>query len=113
MKFVDTLNQYQTEAANTHLPTSVDHSATYFVLGLVGEAGEFANKYKKIFRDHHGDISPEMRLALIYELGDILWYVAGLCTELEVPLAMAASINLDKLATRQDRNTIRGNGDLR
>lgn len=86
---------------------------TYPVLGLNGEAGEVAEKLKKIIRDHGGDVSDAQRDALIKELGDVLWYVAACCHELKVPMDEVAQKNLDKLASRKQRGVISGSGDER
>lgn len=81
----------------------------YTVLGLSGEAGELANKVKKIMRD--GTI-PD-RESLIGELGDILWYAAMVADELDITLEQAASYNLAKLGDRAKRGVIGGSGDNR
>jgi NTP pyrophosphatase (non-canonical NTP hydrolase) len=85
-----------------------DERLSYVTLGLIGEAGEFANKIKKIFRD--GDFS---QTALCNELGDILWYVAMAAEELGTTLENIAWDNLEKLAERKRRGTLKGNGDNR
>lgn len=86
---------------------------TYPVLGLNGEAGEVAEKLKKIIRDHGGEIDDAQRDALIKELGDVLWYVAACCHELDVPMQEVAQRNLEKLASRKERGVISGTGDER
>lgn len=86
---------------------------TYPVLGLNGEAGEVAEKLKKIIRDHGGEIDATQRDALIKELGDVLWYVAACCHELDVPMQEVARRNLEKLASRKQRGVISGTGDER
>lgn len=86
---------------------------TYPVLGLNGEAGEVAEKLKKIIRDHGGEIDAAQRDALIKELGDVLWYVAACCHELDVPMQEVARRNLEKLASRKQRGVISGTGDER
>lgn len=85
----------------------------YVGLGLTGEAGEFADKVKKILRDDAGKVSPERREALIGELGDVLWYVASCCDELGVSLDDVAKGNLAKLASRKSRGKLQGSGDNR
>lgn len=86
---------------------------TYPVLGLNGEAGEVAEKLKKILRDHGGTIDNDQRDALIKELGDVLWYVAACCHELDVSMQEVAQRNLEKLASRKRRGVISGTGDDR
>ena len=85
----------------------------YPTLGLCGEAGEVADKVKKVLRDHQGAFDDAMVDDLRLELGDVLWYVAQLATELELDLAEIAEANLAKLASRAARNVIAGSGDRR
>ena len=104
---------YQRESRKTAQTVACDHAITYPTLGLVNEAGEFAGKVKKIFRDKNGVISDEDREALKHELGDVLWYLTQLCTELGVSLSDVASANLEKLFSRLERGRIGGDGDNR
>lgn len=106
-------NTYQRESRKTWNLVHTDHAIVYPTLGLVNEAGEVAGKVKKIFRDKHGQISEEDRQALKAELGDVLWYLAQICTELDLTLAEVAEANLEKLFSRLERGTIRGEGDIR
>ncbi len=85
----------------------------YPTLGLANEAGEVAGKVKKIFRDKGGAIGADERAALQSELGDVLWYLAQVCTELDISLDDVAESNLAKLLDRQQRGKIRGDGDNR
>ena len=85
----------------------------YPTLGLCGEAGEVADKVKKVLRDRQGNFSPEVIADLQLELGDVLWYVAQLATELGLELEQIAQTNIDKLASRAARNVIGGSGDRR
>ncbi len=68
---------------------------------------------KKIFRDKNGVVADADREALKYELGDVLWYLAQIATELDLSLDEIAQANLDKLKARMERNTIQGEGDYR
>ncbi|MBR3414629.1 nucleoside triphosphate pyrophosphohydrolase family protein [Candidatus Saccharibacteria bacterium] len=83
------------------------------VLGLVGEAGETADKIKKILRDKDGLVSEEDRELIIKELGDTLWYIASIARYLGVPLSGVADGNIEKLESRYQRNQIHGEGDKR
>ncbi len=83
------------------------------VLGLSGEAGEVADKFKKIIRDKGGDLSVEDKEAVVKELGDVLWYIAEISRYLDTPLSEVARKNLEKLYSRLDRNKIAGDGDNR
>ena len=108
-----TLDTYQRESRKTWSVIAMDHSIVYPTLGLVNEAGEVAGKIKKIFRDRGGAIGEADREALKYELGDVLWYLAQICTELDLSLAEVAGANLEKLFSRLERGQIRGDGDAR
>lgn len=83
------------------------------VLGLVGEAGETADKIKKLIRDKDGVISDEDKELVAKELGDTLWYIASISRYLGVPLSEIASGNIDKLESRWQRNKLHGEGDER
>jgi NTP pyrophosphatase (non-canonical NTP hydrolase) len=91
----------------------IGHGVVYPTLGLANEAGEVAGKIKKVFRDKHGVIGEAERAALKSELGDVLWYLAQVCTELDISLAEVAQANLAKLLDRQERGVIHGDGDQR
>jgi NTP pyrophosphatase (non-canonical NTP hydrolase) len=80
---------------------------------LTNEAGEVAGKIKKIFRDKDGVIGEAEREALQSELGDVLWYLAQVCTELEISLDDVAEANIEKLYSRLERGKIGGDGDNR
>src|SRR3954451_682570 len=85
----------------------------YPALGLAGEAGEVAEHAKKALRDDGGEVSDERRAAMSKELGDVLWYVAQLATELGLELDEVAQQNIDKLRSRQRRGALSGSGDER
>ncbi len=85
----------------------------YPALGLSGEAGEVAEHAKKAIRDDAGQISDARRTAMSKELGDVLWYVAQLASELGLDLDNIAQANLDKLLSRQQRGVLSGDGDDR
>ena len=122
-----TLNEYQKKAMRTCLSSSMNFS--YMFLNLVGEVGEFASKVAKHIRKGHYSIMDsniangnniddlqDCRGALNElkkEAGDILWQLSGLCSVMNWSLNDIAQQNLDKLASRQQRNVIEGNGDNR
>lgn len=83
------------------------------VLGLTGEAGETADKIKKILRDKNGVVSDEDRSSICKELGDTLWYLASIARYLDLPLSEVAEKNVEKLEDRYQRNKIHGAGDER
>ena len=105
------LNEYQKRAMTTRSANA--NSLEYMTLGLVGEAGEVANKVKKILRGDYAADDPELVATLRDEIGDCLWYVAGLVDVLGLELDDVAQRNLEKLADRKERGVIKGNGDLR
>jgi|SRR5690554_2281702 len=106
-------DEYQTAAATTADYARMGKNPNYPALGLAGEAGEVCEHIKKIERDDAGIITRKRRHALKKEIGDVLWYIATLCTELDLSMADVAQGNLDKLADRHARGVIHGSGDER
>ena len=104
---------YQAKSRKTAGYPSIGHPVIYPTLGLVNEAGEVAGKIKKVFRDKGGEINEETREALKAELGDVLWYIAQVATELNLSLDEIAEYNISKLYDRLERGKIRGDGDNR
>lgn len=101
---------YQQEAIKTRM-AGTERSLTYSALGLAGEAGELANKVKKILRgDPNRD---ELIEGVKSEMGDVLWYLAALCDDLGVSLEDIASENIKKIRSRYARGKITGGGDNR
>jgi NTP pyrophosphatase (non-canonical NTP hydrolase) len=109
MDFAD----YQEKARQTAAYPVIGHGVIYPTLGLANESGEVAGKIKKIFRDKQGVIAAGDRAALEAELGDVLWYLAQVASELELSLEQIAQHNIRKLHDRQSRGMIRGDGDDR
>jgi NTP pyrophosphatase (non-canonical NTP hydrolase) len=106
------LSEYQRESRRTaEYPREA--WLAYPALGLAGEAGEVAEHAKKAIRDDAGKVSDERRAAMSKELGDVLWYVAQLASELELSLEDVAKQNLEKLFSRQKRGVLSGSGDDR
>jgi NTP pyrophosphatase (non-canonical NTP hydrolase) len=98
----------------------------YVALKLNGEAGEFAEHVGKAMRDDdllnnsdgvftvdYNELTPERRNLIIKEIGDVLWYLSAACNELGISLSEAATINLEKLCDRAERDALRGSGDER
>jgi NTP pyrophosphatase (non-canonical NTP hydrolase) len=106
-------NDYQTKSRKTAGYPAIGHEVIYPTLGLVNEAGEVAGKIKKVFRDKDGQFSAETRDALKAELGDVLWYLAQVATELDLTLDEIAESNIAKLYDRLERGKIKGEGDNR
>ena len=95
------MGYYQQEAVKTD-------PIIYPALGLGNEAGEVQGKVKKMLRD--GTFNKD---AIAAEIGDVLWYIAALCRDLELDMADVALKNLSKLKSRQERGTLKGSGDNR
>lgn len=106
-------NAYQAAARQTAKYPDLGRNLAYPTLGLAGETGEVAERVKKMIRDDNSVLTPERREALKAELGDVLWYVAAICSELDLPLSEVAEYNIRKLRDRQARNVISGDGDTR
>ena len=105
-------NIYQQQAATTAVyPESAKY--VYPTLGLCGEAGEVAEKIKKVIRDNGGVFTEEKKKEIIKEVGDVLWYIAALLSDLGVTMDEAAVGNLEKLFSRKERGVLNGNGDNR
>lgn len=109
-----TFDEYQKQALTTVQSTGDDFKdLLHWVLGLNGEAGEVAEKVKKIIRDKNGEINEADKAEMAKEIGDVLWYVAVFADHLGLPLHEVAQINLDKLRSRQTRGVLGGSGDNR
>ena len=112
------INEYQErahETADYPVGTIKDNAVDYIypALGLAEEAGEVAGKYAKAVRDCDGMIDRDRKEYIVKELGDVCWFVAELATRLDVSLEEIMQKNLDKLASRKQRNVIHGTGDDR
>lgn len=83
------------------------------ILGLSGEAGETADKFKKLIRDKNGVVSEADKMAIAKELGDVLWYVASIARYMDMSLSEVAILNMGKLADRAAKDTLHGSGDNR
>lgn len=109
-----TFEEYQKQALTTVLSTGNEfRDLLHWVLGINGEAGEVAEKVKKIIRDKEGKVSEEDKKELAKELGDVMWYIAVFAHDLGVPLDEIAQSNLDKLKSRKARGVLGGSGDNR
>lgn len=109
-----TFEDYQRQSSKTAIyPKVGGHSFVYPALGLASEAGEVAGKFKKIIRDDAGKLDEAKKQEICQELGDVLWYIAQLATELDLNLDEVAAANLEKLFSRMERDQLRGSGDNR
>jgi NTP pyrophosphatase (non-canonical NTP hydrolase) len=106
-------DEYQRAAMRTARDKNAPDEFMHLVLGLVGEAGEIAEKVKKLVRDKNSDLAQLDRDDMAAELGDVLWYTAVLADFLGLSLDDVAQRNVDKLADRQARAVLGGSGDNR
>jgi len=104
---------YQINARKTAIYPSLGSNYIYPTLGLVGESGEVAEKVKKVIRDKNGVFDEETLIGLKRELGDVLWYISNICSELNFSLEDIAKENLHKLNKRSLEGKIKGSGDNR
>lgn len=110
-------DEYQDKTAHTALypgaGTGNVEALAYTALGLAGEAGEIANKVKKVLRDDSGVLSKDKATEISKELGDVLWYLARVADEIGTRLGGVAEGNIAKLYDRKARGVIQGSGDNR
>ncbi len=104
-------SNYQNQAKRTAIYPAENSNVglMYVALGLCGESGEVADNIKKVIRDANGEITADRHDALVSEMGDVLWYLAMLCYELETTLETVALRNLAKLRKRQRENALHDN----
>ena len=107
------LNDYQTKALRTANRRDRKNELFHLLLGLCGEAGEIAEKTKKIIRDKDSDFQQLDKDDFTKELGDVLWHVAVLADYFDIPLEAVGQKNIEKLASRKQRGVIGGSGDNR
>lgn len=124
-----TLDEYQSRTSDTAIypGKGTPLGLIYCGLKLAGEAGEVAEKIGKAIRDDGmkpfpgwmggvvlwDGVTPDRRQAIKGELGDVLWYVARIASELGFDLSEIAQSNIDKLASRKQRGVLSGDGDNR
>ena len=111
-KRISDLDMYQQVAKQTAIYPR-EQAIIYPTLGLTGEAGEVANKVKKIIRDGTNKNNENLVQEISAEIGDCLWYISVLADDIGVKLSDIANRNLEKLANRKEKGTIHGSGDDR
>ena len=111
-KKVSDLDMYQQVAKQTAIYPR-EQAIIYPTLGLTGEAGEVANKVKKIIRDDGFKNNESMVQEISAEIGDCLWYISVLADDIGCKLSDIANANLEKLANRKEKGTLHGSGDTR
>jgi len=107
------IQEYQERAIGTAIYPNKGANLVYPALGLVGEAGEVAEKVKKVIRDGGGVLTDPVRDAIAKEMGDVFWYLAALALEIDYSLEEILSMNLEKLSSRKERGVLGGSGDDR
>lgn len=108
-----TFREYQKKSRKTAFYPNKGKNFIYPTLGLAGEAGEISEKIKKAIRDDGGKITKERKQDLEKELGDVLWYLAQISTEVGLSMDKIAETNLFKLSSRKKRGMLHGSGDNR
>lgn len=109
-----TFDEYQKKAIVTNLRKDDEFKELMQqVLGLADESGEVLAKFKKWIRDDDADFDKLDRENIKKELGDILWYIAVVADDLGISLDDLAAYNIEKLASRHKRGTLKGSGDNR
>ncbi|HSW85306.1 MAG TPA: nucleoside triphosphate pyrophosphohydrolase family protein [Candidatus Saccharimonadales bacterium] len=109
-----TFDEYQNRALTTVISSDNEfRDLLHWVLGINGEAGEIAEKVKKIIRDKQGKVNKQDKDELSKEIGDVLWYLAVFAHHLGVSFDAVAEANLTKLRSRQKRGKLQGSGDNR
>lgn len=108
-----TFDEYQKRSRKTAVYPQKGNNFVYPALGLAGETGEVIEKIKKVIRDKNGKIDEQSKEAIKKELGDVLWYLSQLCTEIGLSLEEVARENLEKLISRMKRGKLHGEGDNR
>jgi len=107
-------NDYQTESRKTAIyPDKDTGKIDYLALGLAGETGEVSDMIKKAIRDNGGLINDAIKENIKKEMGDILWYLAQIATELGLSFDQIATENLKKTQSRMARGKLQGSGDER
>lgn len=113
MQISDYSNKAITTLTSDYAYGDIDAQFMGMALGICGESGEIAEKFKKVVRDKNGVLSPEDKAEIIKELGDVLWYVNAVAHLLGSSLEEVARLNNEKLASRQARDQLHGTGDNR
>ncbi len=108
-----TMDEYQTRAKSTAIYINPHDQLVCTALGLNGEAGEVAEKLKKIIRDKAWVIDDADKKEILKELGDVLWYLSVFADSVGWSLEEVAAANLEKLSSRKQRGVISGSGDNR
>lgn len=105
--------EYQEQSRKTAVYPNVGDNFVYPILGIAGESGEVAEKIKKILREKNGVVDEDSKQEIAKELGDLLWYMSQLASELGISLDDVAQKNIAKTQSRMERGVLLGDGDNR
>lgn len=108
-----TFKEFQDETQRTAVYPDKGNNFLYPLIGIMGESGEIAEKIKKIWRDKGNIVNPEDKLEITKEIGDVLWYLSQLSSELGIDFNGVAELNIKKIQSRVERQKINGKGDNR
>jgi NTP pyrophosphatase (non-canonical NTP hydrolase) len=106
-------DEYEQLVNDTAIYPNRGSNIVYPALGLCGEAGEVAEKIKKVLRDQDGVLNDETREAIVKEMGDVIWYLVALSKEIGTNINHVIDVNRKKLIGRRERGTLQGSGDDR
>jgi len=105
--------EYQKESRKTAVYPKLGDDFIFPTLGLAGEVGEVVEKVKKVIRDENGTMDSKSKEMIKKELGDVLWYMSQLASELGIDLDDIANDNINKINSRKIRGKLNGEGDNR
>lgn len=110
-----TVYDYQERALETAKYYTKEEQFLAGVLGISAEAGEVSGKIEKRVRKGMPPMpnSQEEKMALLHELGDVMWFVSATLDALDYTMTGCMMMNLEKLRDRELRNVIHGDGDNR
>ena len=108
-----TFEEYEEFCKKTAVYPEQGNNLIYPTLGLVGEAGEVAEKVKKLIRDNNSVLDETLRREIAKEVGDVMWYVCRCAAELGFSFEEVARMNVEKLHSRLERQKLHGDGDNR
>ena len=112
-----TFDNYQEDAGTTAIypgaGSGEDNAINYVAIGIANEAGELLGHWKKHLRGDPNITAEETRTLILKEAGDVLWYLANVCSEYDVKLSDVAADNYRKLNSRKQRDKLTGSGDHR
>jgi NTP pyrophosphatase (non-canonical NTP hydrolase) len=108
-----TFEEYEVFTHEVAIYPYAGSNLVYPALGLAGEAGEVADHIKKYMRDDDWVLSDARREKVLYELGDVLYYLARMAIEADLTLEQVAQSNIDKLRQRKAQDKLKGEGSTR